>query len=180
MELKSSQVEFFDKYGFIGVDASLEISLFEYGMLYSEKIGVLLIPSMTVENRDTDVEYADSEKIINSKDGALIKFDFTFVKKADVIEKLKDLGKGFYSYIDQEKDACIKSVEEGKIIHLVIPIHNIETYCSGFTEVIKYEQDFSYDSLEEVFKVIEEYISQEEKSYNLCNEQENKVDGKEQ
>jgi len=80
MHLTETETETLESLGFIGVDVCLEISLFEYHFLYSEKLEIM-IANISRTQAETD------------------KVHWQYLPKQEIIDELTDIDNGFYDYI---------------------------------------------------------------------------------
>jgi len=81
--IKEELIEILEKKDFIGVDASLEISLFEYGIVYRKKDGL----SIRYQN---DV------------------YDYNFIENEELLEIINDIEQGFFDWLGIEKEEYIQ------------------------------------------------------------------------
>lgn len=115
--------------GYEGVDADLDISLFDYGMLYSEKQETLILHGYKDEYYDND----DISFIVMGLDRRTIE------------EALSDMDEGFYHTVGISKDEYFHYLD-GNIVNVV---YDINHYNSAFIK----DGGFNY-SAEELYNLI--------------------------
>jgi len=91
MDYKNILIGLLEKLGYCGIDASIEESLYFYGM---------------VIKYDIDERYLNT--IICNQDENNFLFDFTDISKDDVREAIDDMKDGFFSYVGLSKEEYIK------------------------------------------------------------------------
>jgi hypothetical protein len=132
---KDRLIELIEKYNqknqdqqFVGLDVSLDTSLFEYGILlhedkkeYSKTSGNEYFIIYCLDHS----QYEDSENI---------KFDYTRITQNELIDTLKDIEKGFYDFTGQNKRKMIKQIKNNNVYCIVDTIHAINQYNGLYNE----------------------------------------------
>lgn len=98
MNYKSILCDLLERCGYKGIDASMEESIFEYDM---------------VIKYDEDINHLNT--ILCYNDGmSPMKFDYTDIRKNDILEAIEEQEKAFFEYIGQSKEEYKRDCEESK------------------------------------------------------------------
>lgn len=108
---RSHLVDLLEKYGYNGIDASIEESLYQYGLVYNPTTNHAIISSVSGD-----------------------KFDHTYIDCHDIKDALERMEDGFYSFVgDERRQSYFQSLEEADDVSLVHYIQDIIIYSSYFT-----------------------------------------------
>jgi hypothetical protein len=125
-EFTPEQLKILESLGFKGEDVGLDISLFEYGAIYSAKSGVVIWR--------------------NFWDGATpdYKFGWDRLSVDEVFEQLDVIEKGFYDYVGTEKE----NYKEQSKSTPEIAINDMRRYNNAF------DPEYNIDNLDAILKII--------------------------
>jgi len=101
------------------VDYSLDISLFEYGIIRNPETGKTVLCSNYGESKP---DYC---------------VDFATIETADVIEAIKEMPDGFFSYIDSSREQELEQAEKWPKDHANI-INSMNSYNGWFKDTTYY------------------------------------------
>ena len=87
------------------VDVSMDISLFEYGIIRNPKT-------------ERVIYYHDSVK----------RYDWTSISVSDVKEALEEVGEGFYSFIGSNKEDEMKNLDNDNLTTIIMSLNQYSGY----------------------------------------------------
>ena len=105
--VKEELIEILEKKEFIGVDNSLEVSLFEYDIVYREKDGL-------------SIRYQNNI------------YDYCVIENDDLLEMINDMESGFFDWLGCTKEYYIKWFNEESNKSMFI--NDIFQYCDKLSE----------------------------------------------
>lgn len=123
MELTKTTNDLLLKLGFSGIDKSLSISLFEYGVLYSEELECAI--------------FYDSTS--NRIDG----LTHTFISKQEIIKAAEDMPHSFFSWVGIKRKKYLQTLKYVQAIRDVnaytgefTASYNLNRYMSTITDIL--------------------------------------------
>ena len=107
-----------------GVDISIEISFFEYGIIRNPKTNKVLYRSLRPYCLTDGVD--------------IFGYDWTNVEINDVIEALEEIENGFYDYIGSDKETELKHLDNEDLSYIISSINNYNGY---FNDSLYYDTE---------------------------------------
>jgi hypothetical protein len=111
-----------------GLDASFEISLFEYGILYNPNSEYVIYTT------------PKSEASEGSTDPSDYAFDYTRVSVGELREVLDDLDEGFFSFTGQSRDLMNQMIDQAAVATV---IHDVNSWNGYFKDSCTWSCDWN-------------------------------------